>query len=418
MRPLEYQHVLLRPQQPTVHPVQHRPPTVVPIQVDCSPPFTQLAASGLAPGAVGYGTSFPQAAKETAIPYPEIGYYPSSHPTWSGAHGAQQWGPGMGLPGQEVPVQQQQPQTNMVHLQGPVRPHSMPGLPMLVPSSDPEAAHHSMLQPQLQSPSSNHWAIQSEQAAKAQLARSKSSLVGSPEPELQVSQQPPLPEEDVQPPPALVPSSAPDQRPVLKIQPRTKPATEVAMPLSKPVGIVPKEVHDALKELVVGDPTAPSSPPKMERPRLKLKPRSKPVEEPEIAPPEERKASVFGNALPREVVLNKRGESANPVVATGSRQAGSSWQKVLHKKGGSGSPPKHYGKVSGPAPRRYSATPMDDPFFGDYLPPSRTLSATISSLELRPPACGSVPVHHSCGLDQVSSPFMKRALPTRNDDFF
>mmetsp|Transcript_28040 Transcript_28040/g.79268 ORF Transcript_28040/g.79268 Transcript_28040/m.79268 type:complete len:491 (-) Transcript_28040:356-1828(-) len=370
-------------------------------------------SSGLAPGAVGYGTSFPDNGVTLSgggILYPNCPQ--GQQHAVAGYHAPPQpWAPH--LQQQQLyghHSAQQNDKRDMLQLHGPVRAQSMPGLQITAAAPPPPPPkQHSTSQANLplaqdpaEAPVSTHWAEQAAQGAVEQLSISKSSLVElKPDPKAE---------------PALVKPSNPDQRPMLKIQPRSKPVeivkvSPVALPAGNPEAAVPNNSPPAASP-------KPVTPGGKERPKLNLKPRSKPAGGPAnpLVTAEERKSSVFGSALPREVVLNKRGESVSqesPLQP--SKSAGDSgWHTVHHHRKTHHAPKPHSG--NGPV-RRISSSPVDDPFFCDYSPPNHSLSAVISSFEAKGPAGGFS--GGPCSLQMEDEfPFMKRSLPTRTDGFF
>ena len=412
----DFQHLALRPQHTfappslanTAHPQKQFS------QPSASPPKPSFPhhSAGFAPGAVGYGTSFPDggvARGGAAIPYPNIGHYPQgSTPVNAGQNApAQPWAPHL----QQQQLQHnlsnsagQIPRRDMLQLHVPVRAQSMPGIPVAAQPSPPPPKQHSMSQTQLsqaqkpsETPSGTQWAEhQAAQACKEQLAMSNSCLV-----ELK---------SDAKAKPAMVKPSDPGQRPVLKIQPRSKPL-EMETPTDKPEPAAP---HQAMAA-----PAKPSTGGVKERPKLNLKPRSKPTgtADPALAP-QERKSSVFGSALPREVVLNNRGESVPQEPSVPKATQGDSVWHTVHKKKGHHGPNKTLHGHNGRGPvRRASSSPEDDPFFCDYSPPNHSLSQLISSFDSSGNGGGFS--GGPCSLQvEDEFPFMKRSLPTRTDEFF
>ncbi|KAF8030054.1 hypothetical protein BT93_E2472 [Corymbia citriodora subsp. variegata] len=101
-----------------------------------------------------------------------------------------------------------------------------------------------------------------------------------------------------------VPSEA-SERPKLKLFPRTKPVESSEPPSGEPnLGIVHPVKH-ALHGTESGNQA-------VERPKLNLKPRSQPIEQPE-GNNERDRSLVFGGARPRELVLKERGVDDVPV---------------------------------------------------------------------------------------------------------
>ena len=461
---------LLAPPPPTPqqqHPHHHHqsPPDpsahVVSLQIDCYPelqPPPGAVLSGLSPGSLGYLNSFPSAAAgafdNNDSPSRRNGHPPSQQQP--SLQPSLQYQQSRGLPGAPVPprqwatevlVQKQQNQQRLVaaprQLQMQMQMHhpQQQQQQQQPPSAAaPRAPSHHMSKS-----SSGPWAEEAAQIAKAQLANSTSGLV-----------------EEKKPQPALVKPSDPGQRPVLKIQPRTRPVEIPSAPPATPTasaaaappppqGAYSKSPPSSSSSKSLSssqsshssseapEPPATKPPGAAARPKLNLKPRSKPLEEdPASGGPGGRRSSPFGGALPREVILNKRGEPVRPgddpfdappasvssVKGTAARpDSQSGWHTVHHRKsGGGGAPPSAAGggAVGG------GGALSDDPFFGDYAPPGRSLSALVRSFEQQPqnglggfrPLGGAFSTPSNCSTEADANPFTKRGLPMRSDDYF
>ncbi|XP_020086439.1 protein FAM110C isoform X2 [Ananas comosus] len=107
------------------------------------------------------------------------------------------------------------------------------------------------------------------------------------------------------------------ERPKLKLFPRTKPLEpsetrvfEEKQEYQQPLNTVPGgnlyETQGDVNAIKPGSAGADSGGPVVERPRLNLKPRSKPAEQSDETA-ERARQSVFGGARPRELVLKERG---------------------------------------------------------------------------------------------------------------
>eukprot|EP00951_Prasinocladus_malaysianus_P044139 scaffold563181_cov49-Prasinocladus_malaysianus.AAC.1 len=195
--------------------------------------------------------------------------------------------------------------------------------------------------------------------------------------------------------PAFIKPAASEGRPVLNLKPRTLPLQGASV--------------DPVAEMPTSDE------PSRERPKLNLKPRSKPTQPAAPAPPAERKPSVFGDALPREMVLTNRGEpdrSANlertisaPVAAKPRNEGWQSVQGNRKKAASFRSGDQRRSSINAP-PRM-----NDDPFFSDYVPPGRSFSAFVGDYDTMEPIRD---VSHA----EDTTVMSKRALPIRCDDFF
>uniref|UniRef100_A0A061R608 Uncharacterized protein n=2 Tax=Tetraselmis sp. GSL018 TaxID=582737 RepID=A0A061R608_9CHLO len=332
--------------------------------------------SGLAPGAAGYSCSFPESGLPRA---PDDKHNPHGQ----AGNAPQQWRPSNVHPGGAAAGQ---PASGMVQLHGPARSSA---LQRHAADEDDDTTGQQISAEHGLENGSKQWAEQTEEVAKAQLAMSKSSLV-DPAPC-------PYPKGE----PAVVKPNNPNERPVLKLLPRTKSCEEGAA--------VPPDGEQLQQPLAARHGATAG-----ERPRLNLKPRSKPVSEPALADEKDRKPSLFGNALPRELVLDKRG-SSNPTKAPApppKEKPDGGWHMVHHKKG--------HGHSTSPQDRdghpfRLGTSPVDDPFFGDSR---RSFSGILGGVDPVRRGFGNGGFSGGlCALQVEESPLMKRGLPTRSDDF-